>query len=149
MLSNYSVVPLYFFLPGRLWPFFPPCFILHPFSAASPSPSFHSALTLSTGISTSLFYIGLRFSGPGHRPRNMVLTPLPSSPTPGPPSLEFGHCILVYRSYPPLISTLSVFLPFWSSSSSNRDERGKMLTHCPAMIGNVEHIRYVLRRKSN
>jgi hypothetical protein len=83
--------------------------LLHQFSAASPSLSFHFTLILSTGVSASLFSIGLRFFRPWrqtakHGPHSSF-----TSPYPEPPSLEFGHCILVYRSHPPLISTLSVF----------------------------------------
>lgn len=89
------------------------------------------------------------FSGRGDRPQNMVLTPLSLPPTPSHPH---SNLATVYSCIDPIHPLYQPCRSFPSSEAvvAATGMRGeKMLTHCPAMIGNVEHIRYVLRRKSN
>lgn len=71
---------------------------------------------------------------------------------PPPPSHPHSNLATVYSCIDPIHP---LYQPCRSSPSSEAvaaatGMRGeKMLTHCPAMIGNVEHTRYVLRRKSS
>lgn len=79
--SSYYAVPMYFFTK-QIMSLFCSCSLLHQFSAASPPLSFYFTLTLSTGVSASLFSIGLRFFRPWrqtakHGPHSSFISPFP------------------------------------------------------------------------